>query len=54
MDQNVETLLDGKRRIEDDESEAERQHIIGVPGLEEIANGTLFAALVKIQIEPIW
>ena len=42
LNQNVQTLLDGKRRIEDDESEAERQDIVGVSGLEEIANGTLF------------
>lgn len=42
LNQNVQTLLDGKRRIEDDESEAERQDIVGVSGLEKIANGTLF------------
>jgi hypothetical protein len=54
LNQTVETLLDGKRRIEDDESEAEGQDIVGVTGLEEIANGTLFAALVKIRMEVIW
>lgn len=52
--QTVETLFDGKRGIEDDESEAKRQDIVGVAGLEEIANGTLFAALVKIRMEVIW
>ena len=52
--QTVETLLDGKRGIEDDESEAKWQDIVRVAGLEEIANGTLFAALVKIPMEVIW
>jgi hypothetical protein len=51
LNQNVQTLLDGKGRIEDDESEAEREDIVGVSGLEEITNGTLFA-LVKIWIFP--
>lgn len=41
LDQDVETLLDGERGIEDDESEAEWQHIVTIAGFEEVANGTL-------------
>lgn len=49
LNENVQALFDGERGIEDDESEAEREHIVGVSGLEEVANGTLFV-LVKIWI----
>jgi hypothetical protein len=52
LNEDVQTLLDGQRRIEDDESEAERKDIVGVSGLEEVANGALFIALVKIWMCP--
>jgi hypothetical protein len=41
LNQDVETLLDGKRGIKDDESEAEGQNIVTIAGFEEVANGTL-------------
>lgn len=48
LDEDVQTLLDGKRRIEDDEPKAKREDVVRVPGLEKVANGTLIAGLVKI------
>jgi len=47
LNEDVQTLLYRKGGIEDDESETEREDIVGVSGLEEVANGTLFM-LVKI------
>lgn len=50
LNEDIQTLLDGERRVKDDESEAERENVIGISGLEEVANGTLFNGLVEIWI----
>jgi hypothetical protein len=51
LNEDVQTLLDGKRSIEYDETEAQWEDIVGISGLEEVANGTLFTVLVKIWMQ---
>jgi hypothetical protein len=41
LDEDVERLLDQQGRVEDDQPEAERQHIIAGADLEEGANRSL-------------
>lgn len=50
LNEDIQTLLDGERGVKDDEPEAERENVIGISGLEEVANGTLFNGLVEIWI----
>jgi hypothetical protein len=42
LDEDVQALLDGKGGVEDDQSEAEGEDVVGVSRLKEVANGTLF------------
>jgi len=41
LNQNIEAFLDKQRRVENDKAEAERQHIIARPHLQERTNRRL-------------
>lgn len=51
LNENVQALLHGKSRIEDNQAKTEGKNVVASAYFEEVANGTLFdAALVKIWI----
>jgi hypothetical protein len=41
LDEDVETFLDQKSRVEDDETVTERQDVVACASFEEFANGSL-------------
>jgi hypothetical protein len=41
LDQDVEALLDQQRRVEDNQAEAQREHVVARAHLEERANRSL-------------
>jgi len=41
LNQDIQTLLDQQRRIEDDKAETQRKYIIGGSLLEELTNSNL-------------
>lgn len=49
LNEDVQTLFDRERGVENDQTEAERQHIVAGADLEEIADGALFGS-VRISI----
>lgn len=50
LDEDVETLLDGERGVENDQTEAQRQHVVTGSHLEKVANGALSDAISVILV----
>jgi len=47
LDKDIQALFDEKRRVQDNEAEAERQHIIAGADLEKRSNDSLWIASVS-------
>lgn len=41
LDENVEAFLDGERGVENDQAEAQREHVVAGSHLKKVANGAL-------------